>query len=229
MTTIVEHGCDIAGTTAQRPTNASNGLRYFDTDLGCMLVYDEAASAWKTVSGELASGIAAAAGTGVSAQESVGAVHKTTLTFEDAEIALTDEAGVVAHGGIKVCDLPEGAILMLGASANLDITKDAAGVNDDWDGDFAVGTVVASNNGTLSSTEQDIIPTTPTPQASSGVTTANGQSTATENAVLDGTSTAKDVYLNFLVDDADHDVGSTPTNLIVNGTLTIVWVNLGDY
>lgn len=169
-------------------------------------------------------------GTGVAITEQVvGGVQKTVLTFTDVAIALTDEAGVVAYAGLKVLDLPAGAILMLGAVADLDLTKSSAGVDDTWDGDMGVGTVTASNNATLASTEQNIIPTTATPQAVDGETTANGQSTATENAVIDGTTTPVDVYLNLLVDDADHDVTSTPCNLIVNGTLTIVWCNLGDY
>lgn len=198
---------------------------------GVMLFYDSDAD-WKIASrmSSPSAGAGAVAGSGVSVQELGNAVvHKTVLTFADAAIALTDNAGVVAYGGLKVYDFPEGAILMLGAVADLDLTKSSAGVNDDWDGDFGVGTVTASNNNTLSSTEQNIIPTTATPQASSGATTANGLSTATENAVINGTSTAVDVYLNLLVDDADHDVTSTPCNLIVNGTLTLTWVKLGDF
>lgn len=172
----------------------------------------------------------AASGTGVTAETTGnGAFQKTVITFSDVDIALTDEAGVVAYGGLKVYDFPAGAILTLGAVADLDLTKSSAGVNDDWDGDFGVGTVTASNNATLATTEQNILPTTATPQASSGATTANGQSTATELTVKDGTTTAIDAYLNFLVDDADHDVTSTACNLIVNGTLTITWINLGDY
>lgn len=169
-------------------------------------------------------------GTGVEiAQLGDQAAQKTVITFTNHAIALTDEAGVVAYAGSKIYDLPAGAILFLGASANLALTKSSAGVNDTWDGDFGLGTVTASNNATLASTEQDLIPTTATPQAVSGATTAKGISTSTEACkVFDGTSTAKDVFLNLLVDDADHDVTGTPCNLIVNGTITIVWTNLGD-
>jgi hypothetical protein len=142
---------------------------------------------------------------------------------------MSDEAGVVAYGSSKIRDLPEGVILFLGAVSDLDITKSSAGVNDDWDGDFALGTAAASNNATLSSTEQDLIPTTATPQASSGATTADGASTSTESGVVfDGSATAKDVYLNFLVDDADHDVTTTACNLIVNGYIDLTYILLGD-
>lgn len=228
---LVEHGFDISGTTAQRPSSPDVGCRYFDTTLNQALVWS--GTAWVAADGgaPTAAGNGAAAGTGVSASERVagGVVHQTVLTLTNTPIPLTDNAGVVAYGGLKVYDFPQGAILMLGATANLALTKSAAGVNDDWDGDFGIGTVTASNNNSLSSTEQNILPTTATPQAAAGATTAKGQSTATENAVIDGTATAVDAFLNFLVDDTDHNVGATPTNLIANGTITLTWINLGDY
>lgn len=176
------------------------------------------------------SGLGAAAGSGVVATEyGDGANHKTVLTLTNTPISLTDEAGVVAFGGLKVYDFPDGLINFKGAVADLAVTKSSAGVNDDWDGDFGLGTVTASNNNSLSSTEQNLIPTTATPQAASGATTAKGKSTDTEaNKVLDGTTTPIDVYLNALVDDADHDVTSTPCNLIFNGTITFHWENIGD-
>jgi len=158
-----------------------------------------------------------------------GIINKTVITFDDHAIALADEAGVVDYGGSKVFEFPAGAILMLGATSDVDLTKSSAGVNADWDGDMGVGTVTASNNATLATTEQNIIPTTATPQASGGATTANAQSTSTENEVIDGTSTNVPVYFNLLVDDADHDVTTTACNLILNGTLTLIWANLGDY
>lgn len=175
-------------------------------------------------------GVGAAAGTGVVATEyGDGAFHQTVLTLTNTPVVLADEAGVVAYGGLKIYDFPAGAILFLGAVASLALTKSSAGVNDNWDGDIGLGTVTASNNATLSSTEQNLIPTTATPQAVAGATTGHSESTSTEAAtVLDGTSTAIDAFLNILVDDADHDVGGTPCNIIANGTITITWSNLGD-
>lgn len=170
------------------------------------------------------------AGTGATASEGGNAVlHATTITFVNTPVVLADEAGVVAYGGLKVYDFPAGAIYMLGAILDVDLTKSSAGVNADWDGDIGVGVVTASNNATLSSTEQNIIPTTSTPQAVSGATTGNAQSTSAENIVHDGTGTAKDVYVNILIDDADHDVTGTACNIILNGTLKLYWINLGDY
>lgn len=171
-----------------------------------------------------------AAGTGVVATNyGTQAVQRTVIKLTNAAVALADEAGVVAYGGLKIFDFPAGLIVFLGAVADLALTKSSAGVNDTWDGDVGLGTVTASNNATLSSTEQNLIPSTSTPQAVSGATTADCKSTATESgAILDGTSTPVDVYLNLLVDDADHDVTGTACNLIVNGTITLTWINLGD-
>lgn len=186
----------------------------------------------KTFSSDIktSSGLGAVNGTGVSAVEyGDGIVHKTVVTFLNTTIALTDEAGVVAYGGLKFYDMPEGHVCVIGAVTDLNLTKSSAGVNDDWDGDFSVGTVTASNNATLTSTEANIIPSTATPQAVAGATTADGQSTSTEcPAYFDGTATATDIYINFLVDDTDHNVGGTACNLILNGTLTLTWINLGD-
>lgn len=173
------------------------------------------------------SGAGTAAGTGVTAGEfGDDTIRKTVLTFVNVSVPLVDEAGVVAYGGLKVYDFPESLIVVHGAAADFALTKSSAGVIAAFDGDVGVGTVTASNNNTLASTEQNIIPTTSTPQAVAGVTTADAVSTAA--AVLDGTVTAADVYVNLLVDDADHDVTGTPCNLILNGTLTLLWSSVGD-
>lgn len=170
------------------------------------------------------------AGAGVGVQQQGGqAIQKTVLLFDDTPIPLTDNAAVVAFGGLKIFDFPEGLILFQGAVADLAITKSSAGVNDTWDGDFALGTVTATSDNALATTEQNLIPTTATPQAVAGATTAKGKSTATESGTLfDGTTTPIDVFLNFLVDDADHDVTTTPCDLIINGRITLLWTLLGD-
>lgn len=202
---------------------------------GATLTYDENGLKVTDSTGAVAEstasieGAGAAAGTGVVASEYGNSfLHKTVLQLTDVEIPLVDEAGVVAYGGLKVYDFPAGQIHIVGATLACALTKSSAGVNATWDGDIGVGSVTATNDGTLGTTEQNIIATTATPQAVSGATTGNAISGASSNVVLNGTSTAVDVYLNVLVDDADHDVTGTACNLIVNGTLTLLWVNSGD-
>jgi hypothetical protein len=228
---------DSAGDTTTTLVNASQAAArtYTIPDAGTDAEFVMAAGA-QSIAGaktftsavKTSAGIGAAAGTGVAATEyGEGNVHKTVLTLTNAAVTLADEAGVVAYGGLKIYDMPEGMILVLGAVADIDLTKSSAGVNVDWDGDFGLGTVTATNDAALATTEQDILPTTATPQAAAGATTSNGANAAV--AYLDGHTTAVDVYLNYLVDDADHDVTGTPCNLIANGTITLTWINLGDY
>ena len=157
-------------------------------------------------------------------------VHRTQFVFADVDVALTDEAGVVAYAGKQLYTFPTGYQVVVNAIADLDITKSSAGVNDDADGDFSVGTVTASNNGTLSSTEANIIASTAMAQMVSGATAADGSSTSSETpALYNGSSTEIELFLNFLIDDADHDVTGTACNLIVNGTLDVSWINFGTF
>lgn len=173
--------------------------------------------------------IGAAAGMGVTAAETgFGHFKSTTLTLTDTPVPLVDEAGVIAYGGLKIYDFPQGYLYIQSAVADLAITKSSAGVNVDWDGDIGFGTAAAGNDADLTGTEQDIIPKTATPQAAAGATTGDGVSTATEHAIHDGTGGAKDLYVNLLVDDADHDVTGAACDLILNGTVTINWIFMGD-
>ncbi len=165
-----------------------------------------------------------AVGTGVSTGGGLATVQQV-LTFVNAAVALVDNAGVGAHGSFKFYTFAAGQINIVGAVANLALTKSSAGVNVDWDGDFGVGSVACDNTNTLSATEQNVIPSTATPQAVAGATTAKGKLLTA--VLLDGSQTPVDLYLNLLVDDADQDVTGTPCNLIVNGTVTITFTNNG--
>ena len=152
-----------------------------------------------------------------------------TMTLTNVAVTMVDNAGVVAYGSLKICDLPEGHICFLGAVADLALTKSSAGVNATWNGDISLGSVAANNSATLTGSEVDYIASTPTPAASAGATTGDMASTTTEACkIFNGAGTAKDIYLNIIVDDADHDVTSTPCNIIVNGTVKFTYVNIGD-
>lgn len=157
-------------------------------------------------------------------EQGFGRLQVTKFTFNALPITMTDEAGVVAYGGSQIYDFPAGNILILGATSDLTVVKSGAGINADFDGDFGLGTVTAGNNNALATTEQNIIPTTATPQAVAGATTAKGINIAAI-APLDGTATAIDLFLNFIIDDADQDGGGT---LLISNTLYVIWINLGD-
>jgi len=164
-----------------------------------------------------------AAGTGVSVLESGGApIHKTVLSLAAAAVTLTDEASTVLYGSKALYTFPEGCILSLGATVDLDIAV-AGSLSATADGDFALGSAAADNDASLTGTEADIIPSTTIPQLVASAGNETGQSTGV--TFLDGTSAAKVLYLNQIWDDADHDGGS----MTVTGTVEIFWMNLGDY
>lgn len=172
-----------------------------------------------------------AEGTGVGAAPGPGFVQKT-ITFTNSPVVLVDHAATVAYGSLKFFTFEKGQINIVGAVANLVVTKTSAGVVDAWNGDFGVGSVAADNSATLASTEQNVIPTTATPAATGTGSGAGGAHTTakgklTTAALLDGSVTAVDLYLNMLVDDANQDVTTTPCNLIVNGTITLTYANNG--
>ena len=159
----------------------------------------------------------------------IGAIQKERLVLTNTPIVMVDNAGTIAFGSLKIFDVTEGLMLFHGAVMSLALTLSAAGIDVDWEGDIALGTVAASNNNTLATTEQNLIPTTAVPEAVASVTTGDGQSTGTESgSLLDGTATPVDIFLNLLVNDVDHDITSIPTNVIVNGTIDIIYTMLGD-
>lgn len=49
--TTVLHGCDQAGSTAARPTNAPDGFCYFDTDLNMPIYRDNIDGIWRDALG----------------------------------------------------------------------------------------------------------------------------------------------------------------------------------
>lgn len=162
-------------------------------------------------------------GATVTASDTSGFINKTVLTLDDTPVVVTEiGAGTNAVGGVKVYDWPEGRILLLGAIVeNVTITIDTNAIDVADGGDVAFGTAAPGGDGLLDGTAVDVIPSTSVDPITNIVDAALAAS-----AQFDGTATAKDVYFNMSVDDAD--VSATHTNTI-DATLTLHWVNLGDY
>lgn len=215
-------GLPTSGTTAQRPTNAQAGFHYFDTDLNRTVVFN--GTAYQDVGGATDTP-GAKNGSAVSVAEAGSVVHKTVLTLADLSVTMTDAGAAGCHGSHKLYDFPEGNILILGGSCNLTTLAGAGGIADGAALVGAVGTAaVGTNNATLTTTEADIIPSI-AGTLTSGAGALAGESTTALIAAFDGTATAKDAYLNLAVPDADSSASDT---VAVSGTITIVWVNLGD-
>jgi hypothetical protein len=136
---------------------------------------------------------------------------------------MTDAGAAGCHGGTKIYDFPAGNVIILGATTDLAITAGSGGITDTASVVGSVGSAVAgTDNATLTTTEANIVPSTAA-TLTGGVGACDGESTAA--AILDGTATAVDAYLNFAVPDAGSSASDT---LSVTGTVTIVWVALGD-
>lgn len=161
-------------------------------------------------------------GAAVSVEEFVFKPRRIRYTFTDLEITMTDATTNGNHGGHKFADFSAGLVAIIGAISNLTVTA-AAGIDADAALVGSVGSaVVANTNETLTSTEADIIPSTAcTLSDSDGV--MDGEFSAI--AVLNGTGTAADVYLNFAAPGADASANSTIT---VNGYIDLIVLPLGD-
>lgn len=177
-------------------------------------------------------GVGAVAGTNVSVVEyGTADIHKTVITLTNEVITISDDAGVAQYGGTKIYDFPQGLLCTMGAVIDGALTTGVTGtIKATWDGDVALGTATATTGATLTGTEADVLQSTATTTAVAnvGVTDAVSIATAlTESGArwFDGTATAKDLYLNFVIDDdASHTAGTAT----FTGTITIMWSIIGD-
>lgn len=160
-----------------------------------------------------------------------GNIHKTVLTLTATPLPIVSVGAGNGVGGVKLYDFPEGRICVLGTMADLSLAV-AAGKQADFtdatpEGDVGIGTVAPANDDAFGTdaTDDDFA----TGQAftmSAYAATAKCQSEPVQQ--MDGTATPKDLYLNGLVDAADID-DDVSTEIEVTGTVTVVWVNLGDF
>lgn len=166
----------------------------------------------------------AAASLSVDVSEGPG-VLKTVLTLDKVVVTMTDATTAGSHGSLKLYDFPACNLLFLGGSCNLTLTAGEGGIADTAAVVAAVGTTtVGTDNATLTTTEADLIPSTAS-TLTAGAGTTKGKTVTAGVVVFDGTSTAKDAWLNFAVPDAGSTANDT---LTVSGTITLVWSNLGD-
>lgn len=163
-------------------------------------------------------------GTGVALVGSQAQIQTVTLTLTDVNVPTTDNGAAGAQGSLKVLDLPEGNIHVLGGTTNLTIARVGTALTATSAIVASIGSAAAgAGDATLTSTEADIIPST-SATLTGGAGAFRGASTGAKT--LDGTGTPADIYLNF----ATPDAGSTGNDaLTVNGTITLNFVNLGDH
>ncbi len=171
---------------------------------------------------------------GAPAVSTVTAKHVQLGPFCVTTLTLDNVAQSVVNGteyqGTKIYDFPQGRISILGVTATLQqktTSAIASTINSGVTGAVGLGTATASAT-TLASTMVDLLPST----AFTSSTTINVAGTAVSGALasaaqFDGTTTAKDIYLNSAyATTTDVDGNGTQT---WSGTVVITWVNLGDY
>lgn len=148
-------------------------------------------------------------------------IRQTKFTFNSATFTLTRTSGTIASGGLQFYDLPKGNINILNAVAKLAFSIAGAGSYSNLVS--SIGSVAAdTSNGTLTSTEADVIASTAT-ASTSGAATFNGRLSSAP--VLNGTSTASDLFLNMATSD---DVTSSRV-VTVTGWVIVTWINGGDF
>ncbi len=157
----------------------------------------------------------------VTVREIGDVVRQIILTLTNCPVTLVKNGTSTGGGGTKIYTFPVGLIQPVGGTTNLTIA--AAG-----DKSFlaSVGSAAAGTDGTLTSTEISFLPQTAA-TTTSGAGTCKAKSTSTTptpGAVLDGTSTAVDVYLNACLNADATGVEA----LTFTGTITLTVINHGD-
>ncbi len=220
---------DQADRTKQIKFDASAGTTGKRTTIAAGAVAADATITLPTVSGTLtvgAEGAGAKNGATVTASETGNAVvHKTTLTLASTPVTVANTTGA-SFGGVKLYDFPAGRILILGVTTTLTFNWAGQDIAADGSGDFSLGSTITAD-ATLDGTDVNMLPSSAMLDPFvAGVGTGTGALAA--SAQLDGTATAIDMNLNLIIDDAD--VADAASDIVlVSGTVTCTWVNLGDY
>lgn len=148
-----------------------------------------------------------------------GPDRQTLFIFVNVAITVTDN-GATGSVGTKLYDYPKGLIDTAGGTSKLTYAYTSA---TDANLVSGVGSVTAAADGTLATTEQDLIPSTATAIASS-IGTFSGKTVTRPTTLLDGTATAKSIFFNLAT---SSDPGASAV-VTVNGWLLVKWANLGD-
>jgi hypothetical protein len=157
-------------------------------------------------------------------------VHQTKIAlslFGANKLVVSGAADATV--GVKVFDFPAGRILILGATIDGTITvNDAfnATPNDQFFAGIGTADGTQAADADLTLTEQDVIPKTTFDTASNTVLSFDFHAALGASAHFDGTTTPIDLFFNAAVPNA---ASSKDAEVSFDGTLTITWINLGDY
>lgn len=160
-------------------------------------------------------------------REQFGGFNRIVLTLDNVPQAVVNGT---EYQSTKIYTFPEGRILVLGVTATLrqkTTSVLASTLNASSTGAIALGSAAASNV-SLSGTMVDMLPSTAfTSSATINVAGTAVSAALAASAQFNGTTTAIPVYLNTAyATTTDVDADATQT---ISGTVTMCWVNLGDY
>ena len=155
-----------------------------------------------------------------------GGSYRTVITLTGMQIPVTN---ALDYASQKLFDFAAGKVRIKGGTASLAfavLTTRASTINDDAAMDWSLGTAAASATA-LASTMVDVIAKQDKTLDGddAAYTTAQAADVAAA-ATHDGTSTAKDIYLNVAFPTAT-DVDGDGT-LAVSGTITVLYEMWGD-
>lgn len=162
-----------------------------------------------------------------------GPIVQAKITLAGTPATWLDDANTVWYIGKQIYNYPEGALLSLGAvidGTHSPIATSGTLNAATFAGDVAIGTATATTGATLTGTEADILQSTETAAAVDSVSTIDAVSTATaltESGArwFDGTATAKDAFLNILIDD---DVAIVAPIGTIDCVVYLTYLMLGD-
>lgn len=156
-------------------------------------------------------------GTGVTSRESFLVPQRRTFIFTATPVTITDTGGANGgHGGLKFYDFPEGNIVFVNAVSNLTISRVGTSISSTAFVNTSVGTTLVTNSdAVLTGTEANVIPANAATLAA-GTGVAKGRLTTV--SAVDGTTTATDLFLNFVVPDIQI---SATDSVLVTGTVVV--------
>ena len=171
--------------------------------------------------------INAATGLACAIEYGPAGLFRLTFTMTALSLTVTDAGGSGSSASLKIFDFVQAGVRILGSRQDYTAFAEGAaltGAAGDAAFVMALGSVAANaGDGALTGTEVDIAAATATITLSGG--TGTGGKFEASTTVLDGTSTAVDVYLNWSGTAATIDANST---ISVTGTITVTGVLLGD-
>lgn len=150
-------------------------------------------------------------------------VQKLNIDLTNLAILVAGTTGIGFGTGV-IRGLPEGNILLLGAVANMQWRHSSANAIATWTGSVGIGSAPNADTA-LAGSEVDIIASTTLAAATANVSPLIRAVNAAQ-AILDNTAADLELNMNLLVDDLS--ISGNVTFTVVQGFLSIAYMQLGD-